>query len=145
MFEYLRISQFFKPLNQGATTSTPTHENYFPPYQKTSCFLNFQSSFQITKQRMPSINCLWLNNFKILEKLEYLKWHASCATSMLSTSNITTNYKILKARREAKSKASLPTIVFMLLEQVVIVGLTTMLTLISFKTQGMSLTKQSCR
>lgn len=62
------------------------------------------------------LNCLWLNNFKILEKLEYLKWHASCVTSMLSTSNITTNYKILKARREAKSKASLPTIVFMLLE-----------------------------
>ncbi len=39
---------FVNPLIKGVTASMLS-ETYFPPYKKTSCFLNFQSRFQITK------------------------------------------------------------------------------------------------
>lgn len=91
---------FFKPLNQGATTSPPTPENYFPPYQKTSCFLNFQSSFQITKQRMPS-KLLVDEQFQNFGKT----WvsEMTCFLCHLNVVNIKYHYKLQNSKSEERS------------------------------------------
>ena len=71
----------------------------------------------------------------------------TCFLCHLKVANIKIieKFQILWWSREAKPKASLPTVMFMLLEYVVKITLTTMSTLISFKNNCMSLAKKSCQ
>lgn len=138
MFEYYTIPQFCQPLNQGATTSMPTSETYFPQYQKTSCFLNFQSRFQITKphQHMPfKLSCRTIKK-KNLKKKNSSTWSFVLHVSPQGcrTSSIIKKFQILWWSRKAKPKASLPTVMDILLEYVVEVTLTTTSSLMRLET-----------